>query len=333
MSKKLRLATLASAILTVFALIVTMIYAPYFSMIYARILVLLLGIFTFSRLQIGDKARTYIAILMCALMLALTTSAHNYSQAYFELSLLARSNLNNPNGQALALVIAYIFISNSNLFKRVVPKLVLALVTYYGVLSYGSRSGLICLSIFILLNEVQCKFSTNIKKALVVFVVVVGLVFPYLYTYTYNIGDTNARAAVILNKSVYSGRQDVWNTLITDQSKNNLFLGTYSLTKISQLPAMSTFNTYLDISYRLGFVFLIFYVASILLLNEREMQNLPGYIALLLYGAFESTMLSGSYIGIFMLFMLFTPIVIVSKRKGTSRQTTIKEKTKAGTYS
>jgi hypothetical protein len=247
-----------------------------------------------------------ISIIMLILLAIFTVRSFGYYGAFFQTNPLSTGyNINNPNSMGLVVLFAYILVDRGIIAKNNVSRLLVTILAFVAMYNYGARAAALCLIVYLLLAHYYKHHSRPSRKTLYKILVICALIFPAIYVHTYNKSSSKAQEAVILGKNIYSGRQDIWSTVLTGQDSSKLMIGSTDTKSLKSFPSGSIHNMYIDIIFRLGLLYLLIFLATIyyFVIKNSALSNkmFSSIIALLIYGVFESAFTGGTYNGMLML--------------------------------
>lgn len=223
--------------------------------------------------------------------------------------------------------IYYITSFNKTNLQSKIFKLFYLIVTIGSIIVVGSRTGLLCLALFLILCTLyKIKKEKIIKRsfAWACILVLGGYLFPLLYIYLY--GKYGNDGLTFMGKELFTGREYIWNYNIENLTSSpiNLLFGTNKIS-IYQIEN-NLHNMYLTFLIRIGVVGVSLYWILFLgmfnrcikkIKNEFRLQkiNLSHIhlyvfllLTILLYGYFEK----GFSWAIFMPFGLYPFLVLMS---------------------
>lgn len=260
-------------------------------------IMLLFTITTISAIGISDKFMNIIPFMALILILTFFSQSFGYYDTFFNtLSPAGSSGLNSPNGMGLIVLTCFMIFDRSKLIRNVPVRIIIFPMVIISLLNYGSRAALICLALYLILITTKQIKHMRIRKTLFVIVVLVGLVFPPLYAYTYSNTNSVESSAQLLGKDVYSGRQEIWSEVLQD--KQSIFTGTQSTELLESFPSESLHNIYMELSYKLGYPFLLLFLLIIyfcIIKNKQiHSKTYAAIITIFIYSYFESTFVTGN---------------------------------------
>lgn len=279
----------------------------------------LLGFLTlivFKNIPLSNNNFKIILVALIILNLFLVINSNDYFEKSF-------ANLGQYiNSNTIGMVLFYTAIYIKILLKMYKFKyhtfitLVFYILSIYALLNTQSRGAIMALLLFIILDTfVPKRFWKSRLRLLLVFVVVIisGTIFPYIYTLLYknNIELTLPFTA----KSLYTGREDIWNNFFITMSLDlkNWFLGLGSKVELWENKDLNLHNNYLAILTNFGIIGFALYYGFIIKelksfwkninLKDYQISSLIGFLCILLYGFIEVTTLW--YIMFFFNFLFF----------------------------
>lgn len=218
--------------------------------------------FAIKKTYINDKNIKIIMYLMVFLNLFLTINSPNYySKWYFNRDYYINSN-------TIGMVIMYTAMYSSIFLKRLEIKkarfyiIVIYTLSIIGILNVQSRGALLTLMSFIILDiSFLKKIWKNIKftKISYMIILVIGSYIPYMYTQLYNSGKNFV--IPFTSKSMYTGREFIWNNFYNEISKNNLSVlwGLGSKADLGGGKSLNLHNNYLAVIANFGVIGFILY--------------------------------------------------------------------------
>lgn len=184
--------------------------------------------------------------------------------------------------------------------KAKIPMLFMLGLSLVGINNYRSRGAMLALLFFLLLICLPQKYCTprcfNVITILLIFI---GTVFPILYMYLYR----NNVPVEFLGKSLYTGRQKIWNNMFAyfEEDLGGVLFGLGSHILLEPYKSLNAHNNYFCFVVNFGVVgYLIYYffVVSCIyklsryILNPVVKKGLAMFISSnLLLGLTESTLL------------------------------------------
>ncbi|WP_245251774.1 O-antigen ligase family protein [Virgibacillus litoralis] len=224
-----------------------------------------------------------------------------------------KSFFRNPNALGAVLLVFSYFLILRTLYSNHITKIfntILILITLF--LIYSSTSRTVWLSLlFILLAWVIYNYSYNKFKYLFPVTLIFSLLFSIFYVFSFNtvLGDfMDKLSKTLFGKSLYSGREILWNDLF-NHSLNAPFLGYGYGTNFNEMNSrgQSPHNMYLQIMLESGVIGLIIFILVLYFLWKMLLKNIGStaaqlsafyFIGFLVYLNFETTIFPASIVAI-----------------------------------
>ena len=298
-SNNLRKGVALCCILSIYALILGLLDFTYLDKFLFTTLMLLLTITVYSTIRAKPSFINIISLFSGAMLIYFFAQSFGYFDTYYAtVTPDGQSLLNNPNGMGLIMLISFILFDRGQISKLWFIRLVFITLTLVAMLNYESRSVLLCLAIYLaIVTLVSTKLSSAFRKWTFFTVVLFGILFPPLYTATYNSSSVNQSSAEVFGKKVYSGRQELWSDAMQIQN-GNILIGIPNNNFLDRLPSESVHNSYLNISLQLGMPFMLSFLAIIYVCviknNRLSNKTFVSIIIMLFYSSFETVLESGN---------------------------------------
>lgn len=289
-----------TSILVAGSIIMSFISFGYLDKFLIMSLILLATTITISAVKITKKSINHIALISLGLSVYFFIQSFGYYESYFEsISSLGESDLNNPNGMGMIMLVCFMLLDRSKLTINTFIRLFLAALAAFAMFNYGSRNSILCLILYMLIVYFMNKKPFVFSKGLIFGVVAVtGLLLPMLYVGSYDNADSRASSAEVLGKSLYSGRQEVWSEVIHSQDEVSIITGNSNTELFKSFPSESPHNMYLDISFQLGLPFLLsfLFILYVCVVRNKKLskKTFASVIIILIYGFFETTFEAGN---------------------------------------
>ena len=293
-------------ILLVFSFIISLFNNAYLGQFLMRLSMILLGIITYSNVQIPKKAMNIISLIMMILTSYFFIKSFGYNNAFYQTNELS-SNYNaiNPNSMGLVVLFSFMIADRGAFMKSHIVRFAIIIASFVALFNFGSRNALLCLALYIASVYILKNIKTRGRKIILAISLLVALLFPIIYVSTYDSSLSRGDSVEILGKDIYSGRQDIWTEAMTTKNIGSIFVGNSNLTLIESLPSKSLHNMYIDIGYQLGIPYLLFFMFIIYIIATRNpdmsRKVFASILILLIYGYFETTFEAGGYTSLLML--------------------------------
>ena len=251
----------------------------------------IVGFYIFSKIKINDRSKFIFVVIFMILNFLMIY----YAKDAWNLHILKKSIL-NPNTIALLIFLSFsilnslLFGSKNKLIKLLL--LVLFCINLYYVYICESRTIFYAMLIYAIITYVpllRTFFSKSAKKVLIL-ACILGVMIPFVYVYLYKNG-------IYFNvpfstKTLYSGREAIWNVMISNLNNSNLGylfgLGTNNYTIIGIIS--NYHNWFLGIVYAFGSINCIIYFSYVLFnvfkIDRYYIKNI--IICLFIIGMFET---------------------------------------------
>ena len=304
--KNIRIGILLTSFLSVYALIAALINPLFLGIYTVRLLFIFIVITVFLNLRLSKKILNFMSAIMIPIICYYTIKSWSFVEVFKNSNELASNYMNsNPNSMGLIILFAFMIADRGKLLRNRLMWILISAISGIGLINYGSRNALVCFFAYILISKLFSRLSFNKIKTIYLVILAAALLFPVLYVGYYNQIYDSRDSIIVLDKDIYSGRQDIWIGALDSDSALNLIVGNSNLELLNYLPSKSLHNMYIDIGFRLGYVFLILFMAFLFYLITRD-RNAPhrlhaSIVVLLIYGYFETTLFSGSYAAMLML--------------------------------
>lgn len=198
----------------------------------------------------------------------------------------------------LCIMSKYVFGKKYYLFNTVT-----IISNLWALTNVQSRNSLLGLVSFLILNYLIPKpFFKNKNNFMTVFmlIIILGLLLPYVFTNLY-VNGVNVDLP-FFNKSIYTGRELIWNNYFNLLKTNKLavFWGLGSKIVLWAGDSLNAHNNYLALTINFGLIgfvlyfgFLFYYIYSIKFkeLTNTHLSLLIGFLAVLVLGYFEVNIL------------------------------------------
>ena len=304
----------------VYAVVAALFNDVYLAGFFTKFILLIVSIVVLSSIGVSPRAGARMGVIALIFLGLLFFQSFNYYLNYFEVSSVASLN---PNSLAIAVLMAFVIIDRCPIISNRLHRLLLVAVSGISIFQYGSRSVLLGLAVYLLVSFIVRQGHYRTRKIIFLIAVAFALIFPFIYVNNSNNHEYNPKldeTAGLLDKEAYSGRQDVWEGSIEHWGEHGALVGSANTEFVNSLPARSLHNMYIDTVYHLGVpLLLILFVVMYTLMVRKKDFSVKSYaviITILVYGNFESTLVSGTYVGMLMM-MAFINFDAASGRLST----------------
>jgi hypothetical protein len=296
----IRKALLFSSFLVLLSLIVSVFYPNYLNDFYIRGMFICLGIVTVASIKISSKVMKLQALVFAFILAVLFIRSFGYYDSYLSTNLLSDSvDITNPNVYSFIALISILYLDRSYLAKNTWLKILLYIIAITTINNYSSRTGLICLSVYMVVNFVLKHYSRISRKFIYLSVLVVAIIFPIIYVNMYE--STNNSNYTVLGKDIYSGRQELWALSKNVTNTESFMFGqpSINLTDIGS-KTNDWHNMYLKFWFSAGFVYsfiLICFMYFCFVANKQiNRKTFSYFVALLVFGFFETGLILGGIV-------------------------------------
>lgn len=260
-------------------------------------------------MKIGAKEkRFFLLVFLSAFLLSIIRCP-----SYFNVWDKTRNGI-NPN--TLAFILSYgsmgvLTLIRTKKTSNTVISILIIILSLYGITEYSSRASLLtflCFLMFRYLFPATLKQKYNFVRLVVVGIIIFGLIFPYIYTYSAEIIDNSANlnsiAKAFSAKNIYSGRERIWANFYNEMRTDclNYIIGIGSKANIMgtvyEGTVASPHSLYILLLMNFGTIGFVLYFTFMLLFVKRTYENqrlntiqidfLFAGIALLFLGIFET---------------------------------------------
>lgn len=210
------------------------------------------------------------------------------------------NSIYNPN--TIAYLLVCMSIIGSNVFNnKKIQKIIFLSIICLAIYFTESRTSLIVELFILLMNIFDIKFIKNKKiyKKIILLLLVLSIAFIYIYIYMWN-NKITISMGNFSEKNFYSGRQFIWNEVLTSL-KGNMLFGLGSNYQLKSFSSFNTHNSLLGILSIHGIVtFTIFtysFYKCIVKMNDNDNTNdiknnmIIGIIAILMVSWFENSLI------------------------------------------
>lgn len=281
-----------------------------------------LGILIFYTIKIDNKHYKIISAIILLIFCRMFFLSFNIWNNY-----LAGNAALNPNSVAQSLFLCFcILFAFINKNKKLTTKIFLIfmlIVTAYSIYMCNSRTILLALliyTIFQYLPLIDKITKKNIKKILKI-ITIIGIIIPFIYVNMYKTGFEFT--IPFSDKSLYTGREELWDHMINALSINKtgyiLGLGTNYYTNIGIIDNYHSW--YLGILYTFGgIIFFLYFTYLINIINRiKKIEISYSLIAIFIIGFFETAALWSNtqvYIFVLILYDKYTNEFKKNKKRG-----------------
>ena len=214
------------------------------------------------------------------------------------------------NSNIIGMLLMYTFIYISIFLRKIKFKgnniliCIFFLISAWAILNCQSRGSFVTLVLFFILDNFIPKGFWKKKKRLlkmVILIIVMGVVFPYIYTTLYKTGINVS--IPFTNKSLFTGREGIWNNFFINikRSPVYLFFGLGSKVALWEGHNLNLHNNYLAIITNFGIIgFVLYYGFFIIQINKintnknishYQVSLVLGFLCVLILGFLEVTTL------------------------------------------
>lgn len=270
-----------------------------------RMTIFLSLVILLARIELSSKFNKTLRLVSAIIICYLFVQSFGYKEFFAETNSATNPAI-NPNTMSLAVLVMYVLFDRfRSLHKTQLLSFTVLVISIWAILNFEARTALLCLIVYLLLSYTALSRLRSFgKKTIYIIVCLIAFLFPLIYIAAYD----NFSEVSILNKSLYSGRQDVWQDAQQEIMMSGIVTGSASQQLIADSPSGGLHNVYVDMVYRIGlplsmlFLFLL-YIAAI----RSRIYDAKAYaavICILFYGFTEAVLFGGTYIGMLIPFML-----------------------------
>lgn len=170
---------------------------------------------------------------------------------------------NNPNTMAYFIVYGFVYWFAFTNFSRLLNKVLcvaLLIVAFYGIYNFSSRGAASAFICFFLMNLLPVRiYKSNYFINMLWLFVLISILFPLFYVYLYN----NFIDISLFNKSLYTGREEIWLRMFNAFGENPLawLFGLGSHTELWVGHNLNVHNNFWAVLVNFGiFGFIMYYV-------------------------------------------------------------------------
>lgn len=206
-------------------------------------------------------------------------------------------NLNTVAYLLVCMSIIGINFLNNKKIQKIIFLSIICIIIYFT----ESRTSLIAEIFILLMNIFNIEFIKNKKiyKKIILLLLLLSIVFIYIYIYMWN-NQITITLGNFSEKNFYSGRQFIWNEVLTALKENVLF-GLGSNYELESFSSFNTHNSLLGILSIHGIItftiFLCLFYKCIVKMNDIDKMNniksnmIIGIIAILVVSWFENSLI------------------------------------------
>jgi len=299
-STYIRKALLFSSFLVLLSLIVSVFYPSYINDFYLRGVFICLGIITVASIKISSRILKLQALVFALILAVLFSRSFGYYDSYLVTNLLSDAkDTTNPNVYSFIALISILYLDRSFLTKNTWLKIIIYIIAITTINNFSSRTGLLCLSIYLIINFILRHHSKISRKFIYLAIIILAIIFPIVYVNIYE--NTDYANYSILGKDLYSGRQELWALSNNVNTTQSILLGQPSI-NLTELGSKTNdwHNMYIKFWFSAGLVYsfiLIFFIYFCFVVNRQINGKTFSYlIALLVFGFFETGMILGGMV-------------------------------------
>jgi hypothetical protein len=319
-SPYVRKALLFSSFLVLLSLIVSVFYPSYLNDLYLRGIFICLGIVTVASIKISSRVLKLQALVFAFILAVLFSRSFGYYDSYLSTNLLSdTADKTNPNVYSFIALISTLYLDRSFLAKNIWLKIILYIIAITTINNFSSRTGLLCLFIYLIVNFILKHYSKVSRKLIYLSVVIFAIIFPIVYVNMYE--NTYYANYSILGKDLYSGRQELWVLSKNVNTTKSVMFGQPNI-NLTELGSETNdwHNMYLKFWFSAGLVYssiLVFFIYFCFVVNNQINGKAFSYlIALLVFGFFETGLILGGVVAMAALLAFVNYDTSINKHKG-----------------